>query len=92
MSDPIPTYAFSKHLNLLEFDPSYPKNPKTSGDYIRKWRMEQGISQVELAEKLGVDEMTIVNWEVKDMTPCSRHLEKLRRLTPGLSSVAKDSY
>ena len=44
--------------------------------------MEQGISQVELAKRIGVNEMTIVNWEVKDMTPCSRYLEKLRRIMP----------
>ena len=45
-------YLISKPLNRLEFDPTYPRNPKTLGDYIRKWRMEQGISQVELAKTL----------------------------------------
>ena len=40
------TYLLSKPLNWLEFDPTYPKDSKTLGNYIRKWRMEQGISQI----------------------------------------------
>ena len=52
-------------MNWLEFNPTYPKILKTLGDYIRKWRMEQGISQVELAKAIGVHEMTIVNWEIE---------------------------
>ena len=56
-------YLLSKPLNWLEFDPTYPTEPKTLGDYIRKYRMDKGISQVELAETLGVNDMTIVNWE-----------------------------
>jgi len=79
-------------LNWLEFDPSYPKNPKSIGDYIRKFRKDKGISQVDLARTIGVNEMTVVNWEVKDMTPCSRYLEKLTRVMPGLATVAKDLY
>jgi ribosome-binding protein aMBF1 (putative translation factor) len=79
-------------LNWLEFDPTYPRNPKSLGDYIRKLRKDKGISRVDLARRIGVNEMTVVNWEVKDMTPCSRYLEKLRRVMPGLASVAKDSY
>jgi DNA-binding XRE family transcriptional regulator len=47
---------------------------------------------VELGKAIGVHEMTIVNWEVKEMTPCSRYLEKLRRIMPELATVAKDSY
>jgi len=30
---------------------------------IRKCRLEKGMRQVDLAERLGVNEMTIVNWE-----------------------------
>jgi len=51
---------FSKSLKRLEFDRSYPKSPSTLGEYIRKWRMDKGILQVDLARKLGVNEMTIV--------------------------------
>jgi transcriptional regulator with XRE-family HTH domain len=32
----------------------------TLGEYIRKWRLEQGLLQVDLARKIGVNEMTIV--------------------------------
>jgi DNA-binding XRE family transcriptional regulator len=39
----------------------YPSN--TFGERIRKWRMEQGLFQRDFAKMLGVDEMTIVNWE-----------------------------
>ena len=85
-------YLLSKPLNWLEFDPSYLKNPKTLGDYIKKFRKDKGISQVELARRIGVNEMTVVNWEIKDITPRPRYLEKLTRVMPGLASVAKHSY
>jgi DNA-binding XRE family transcriptional regulator len=78
LPDPAPAYAFSKPLDWLGCDPSYPTNPSTLGEYIRKWRMEQGISQASLAEKLGVNKMTIVNWEIKGMVPRIKNLrEKL---------------
>ncbi len=38
--------------------------------------MEQGISQVELAETLGVDEMTVVNWEIKSRVPSIRAVKE----------------
>jgi DNA-binding XRE family transcriptional regulator len=49
--------------------------------------MEQGITQMELAGRIGVHEITIINWEVKDTTPCSRYLEKLIRIMLGLAAV-----
>ena len=46
---------------------------KTLGDKIRKHRLENGLKQVELAKKLGVNEMTIVNWELGRTVPnCQR--------------------
>ncbi len=46
--------------------------------------MEQGISQVELAKKLGVNEMTIVNWEIKVKVPRIRVVrDRLIRAVPG---------
>ena len=35
--------------------------------------MQQGISQVELAGKIGVNEMTIMSWEIKGMVPCIKN-------------------
>jgi DNA-binding XRE family transcriptional regulator len=35
---------------------------QTLGEHIRKWRLEQGLFQGDLAKIIGVDEMTIVNW------------------------------
>ncbi len=80
-------YLFSKPLNWLDFDRSYPRNPVTFGEYIRKWRKEQGISQVSLAEKIGVDEMTIVNWEVKRTVPRVRSVRE--RLTGTVEGLEK---
>jgi len=31
--------------------------------------MDKGISQADLAERIGVNEMTIVNWEIRGMVP-----------------------
>ena len=47
--------------------------------------MEQGISQVSLAEKLGVNEMTVVNWEVKGRIPQARRVrERLGQKVEGV--------
>jgi DNA-binding XRE family transcriptional regulator len=85
LGGPFPAYAFSKPLDQIDFDPAYPKNPSTLGDYIRKYRKDKGISQVELSEKLGVNEMTIVNWEIRGMVPRIRSVrEKLIRSVEGV--------
>jgi DNA-binding XRE family transcriptional regulator len=36
----------------------------TFGEKIRKFRLEQGLRQKDLAIVLGVNETTIVNWEL----------------------------
>jgi ribosome-binding protein aMBF1 (putative translation factor) len=41
----------------------YPGSPKTFGEHIRKHRMDLGLQIKQLAAKIGVDEMTIINWE-----------------------------
>lgn len=51
-------------MNRLDFDPAYPRIPRTPKQHIRKWRMDKGISQASLASRLGVNGMTIVNWEI----------------------------
>jgi DNA-binding XRE family transcriptional regulator len=79
-----PAYVFSKPLNWLDYDPSYPRNPSTLGEYIRKYRKDEGISQVELAKAIDVNEMTIVNWEIRDKMPRIKAVkERLARTIPG---------
>jgi hypothetical protein len=37
------TYLFSKPLNPLDYHPTYPKNPVTFTQYIRKYRKGKGL-------------------------------------------------
>ena len=73
-------YTLEVELNLLDFNPKYPKNPKTLGEQIRKKRMDLGLTMRELAEKLGVTETTVYNWEVRNIKPYRRIEEKLRTI------------
>jgi len=78
------SYLFSNPANQLDFDPSYPKNPRTFWDYIRKFRKDKGVSQVDLAKMIGVNEMTIVNWETRGMVPRIKKVrERLAREVEG---------
>ena len=47
---------------------------------IKKWRLEQGLIQKDLAKLIGVDEMTIVNWEKGRTKPIKQNLEKLEKI------------
>jgi DNA-binding transcriptional regulator YiaG len=71
-------YTFETEINLLDFNPAYPKEPKSLGERIRKARMDKGFLIRELASQLGVAEDTVINWEVRGIKPEGRNLEKVR--------------
>jgi len=58
---------------------------RTLGECLRKWRLEQGLFQRDLAKMIGVDEMTIVNWEKGRTKPTRKNLEGLQNLSPSNS-------
>jgi transcriptional regulator with XRE-family HTH domain len=53
---------------------------RTLGERIKKWRLERGLFQRDLAKLIGVDEMTIVNWEKGRTKPSKEHIEKLETI------------
>jgi DNA-binding transcriptional regulator YiaG len=72
-------YTFETEINLLDFNPAYPKNPQSLGQKIRKVRMDRGMFIRELASQIGVSEDTIINWEVRNVKPTEGSLEKLKK-------------
>ena len=73
-------YTFEIEINLLDFNPKYPKTPKNFGEVIRKKRMDLGLTMREIAERLGVSETTVYNWEIRNRKPYRRTEEKLRAI------------
>lgn len=63
--------------------PIYPD--RSLGERIKEWRLEKLLLQRNLAEKIGVNEMTIVNWE-KGTKPAKGSLEKLEAVIGTLHS------
>jgi len=59
---------------------AYPQVLVTIGDHLRKRRLDLGLLQRELAERLGVDEMTVTNWELNRTRPAVRFIPSLIRL------------
>lgn len=68
------------HLHLQRRRPAgdaYPKQIRTLGDAIRKRRLDLELLQREVADRLGCDVMTIVNWEKNHTSPRITHLERV---------------
>jgi DNA-binding XRE family transcriptional regulator len=59
---------------------------RTLGERIRKWRLEHGLFQTDLAKKIGVSEMSIVNWEKGRTRPNKQSLERLEKILGNLPS------
>jgi DNA-binding transcriptional regulator YiaG len=85
------TYQFSKPLNPLDYDPTYPKNPTNLAQYIRKFRKDKRLLIREFAKELGIHKFTLIKWEGGRL-PHPKYLKKLRKAIPGLAEVAQDSY
>ncbi len=49
--------------------------------------MDKGLFQVDLAESLGVNEMTVVNWEKGRTKPAKKYFERLNQLLPEATRV-----
>jgi DNA-binding XRE family transcriptional regulator len=79
-------YVFSAPLNWLDWDPTYPKNPQTLSEYIRKYRKDKGLLIRELAEELGIHEFTLIKWE-GGRTP--RYQKQMRALRDGIPGVER---
>ena len=75
---PCPVYTFEFTVNLLEFNPTYPKNPKTLGEKIRKARMDRGLTIKQAASLIGVNVSMIVKWELKNVQPVNAALEQIK--------------
>jgi len=67
-------------VNLLEFNPKYPKNPKNFGERLRKKRMDMRLTMREISERLGVSETTVYNWEIRNRKPYRKTEEKLKAI------------
>jgi len=71
--------TFETEINLLDFNPRYPKEPKSLGEQIRKVRMDKGLMIKELASQLGVSEDTVINWEIRGRKPKGMNLERIKK-------------
>ncbi len=73
-------YVLEAEIDCLEFDPKYPKNPRNFGERIRKKRMDMRLTMREIAERLGVSETTVYNWEIRNIRPYRKTEEKLKAI------------
>jgi ribosome-binding protein aMBF1 (putative translation factor) len=51
---------------------------RTLGERVKKWSLEQGLFQMDLAKMIGVNEMTIINWEKGRTTPTKKNLGRVK--------------
>ena len=66
----------------------YPEVPTNLGEWIRKKRLDLGLTQKELAERLGVRSEAVSNWECGVWQPMITLLPRLNELL-GMSPLAK---
>jgi DNA-binding XRE family transcriptional regulator len=54
-----------------------PREPKTLGEHVKKHRLECHLLQSQLAKLLGVDRISVQNWERGIYEPSLRVVEKV---------------
>lgn len=76
------TLRFQKPLQkrLLRLTKAYPANPITIGDYLRKWRIDSGLTFREAGQRLAVDTSTYNHWESGRFSPGRSQWSKIATL------------
>lgn len=65
-----------KIIEFLDRDP-FEKETENLGDRIREYRRVHGLSQKKLTDKLGVDQITMAEWEIGEYKPSKKLVDKL---------------
>jgi predicted transcriptional regulator len=87
-----PTVANYKNTHPLVIDLRMSLHPaRALGERIKKWRLEQGLFQRDLAKLVGVDEMVIVNWEKGRTKPTRRNLGRIKKILGGYKAPDHES-
>jgi DNA-binding transcriptional regulator YiaG len=60
-------------------DPTYPGNPKTFGQELRKKRMDLGLQIKDLARLVNVTSDTIITWELRNVKPGKRNSRRVKK-------------
>ena len=68
-------YTLEVEINVLDFDPRYPKNPQTLGEKLRKARMDKDMTLKEAAVLFGVSDTAVLNWEIRGKLPEESRME-----------------
>jgi transcriptional regulator with XRE-family HTH domain len=58
---------------------AYPRALCSTGDHLRRRRLDLGLLQREVADRLGVNEATVTNWELNRTKPALRFLPGIIR-------------
>ena len=68
------------HITLKTQKPlpsAYPRTLKTLGDHLRKRRLDLDLFQKEVAQRLGVGETSVFNWENNLTKPAIKYIPKI---------------
>jgi DNA-binding XRE family transcriptional regulator len=74
----VPNYKNSRPLVITLRLSLYPD--QTLGERIKKWRLERGLFQRDLAKMVGVSEMTIGNWEKGRTKPTEKNILRIKEI------------
>jgi DNA-binding XRE family transcriptional regulator len=76
VADSHPCVAFLPcRSSSVETKPTaYPKQINTLGDHIRTRRLDLGLPQREVRDRIGMDGTTITNWERNGTVPAIRYV------------------
>ncbi|MBK8609387.1 MAG: helix-turn-helix transcriptional regulator [Chitinophagaceae bacterium] len=66
-----PALPFSRSTHSIKKPPisGFPWHPKTLGEKILRKRLELGLTQLEVAQKLGLNDQTVCRWEKGENNP-----------------------
>jgi len=76
-------YTLELEINLLDFNPKYPKNPGSLGERIRKARMDKGMTLKETAAIFGVTDTAVLNWEIRGKMPEENRIKIVQEFIEG---------
>lgn len=76
-------YTLEVEINMLDFDPRYPKNLQTLGEKLRKARTDRRMTLKEAAVLFRVIDTSVINWEIRGKMPEAGRMKKVKGFIEG---------